>query len=89
MKTVTKFFIPVLIIGIGIVVMLGLLSLKEDKPKKVPQIKTKIVETTTVKLQPIEAEIAAFGRMQKQMEPLWKVKFHLNLPNPFQKGIQS
>ncbi len=63
MKSSTKIALPILILVIGFVAMWGLLSLKTKTPKRPPEVRTKIVETTVVRLQPVRTKITAYGRV--------------------------
>jgi len=48
---------------VGFVVMWGLLGLKKDTKKRLPEARTKIVETTVVQLGPVQTKITAYGRV--------------------------
>jgi membrane fusion protein (multidrug efflux system) len=63
MKRATKIAIPVLIVVAGYLAMMGLLSLKKEPPKRLPETRAKIVETAIVRLQPVRSEILAYGRV--------------------------
>jgi len=63
MKKSTKIAFPIIIVVAGLLVMMGLISLKTDPPKKTPEVKTKVVETEIVSLQSITSKVTAYGRV--------------------------
>jgi multidrug efflux pump subunit AcrA (membrane-fusion protein) len=63
MKLVTKIILPVLIVGVAIITMFGLISLRSEPPKRTPQVHTKVVETTVVNLHSVPTKVTAHGRV--------------------------
>jgi len=63
MKKSVKIALPILIIAAGFLIMLGLMSLRTDPPKKRPEVTTKIVETEIVSLHPVASKVTAYGRV--------------------------
>ncbi|HUU44832.1 MAG TPA: efflux RND transporter periplasmic adaptor subunit [Acidobacteriota bacterium] len=62
MKQSTKIILPVLIIVAGFAVMMSLLALREETPKRPPEARPKVVATSVVHLQPVQVEVTAYGR---------------------------
>ncbi|MCK4656495.1 MAG: HlyD family efflux transporter periplasmic adaptor subunit [candidate division Zixibacteria bacterium] len=63
MKRSTKILLPVLILVTAFAAMLLLLSFRTEPPKRVPEIRAKVVETAIVELQPVQIRITAYGRV--------------------------
>ena len=63
MKKSTKIYLPILIVVISFLLMLGLMSLRKETPRKNPEIRAKIVETKVVDLKPVQSTITAYGRV--------------------------
>ena len=63
MKVYAKFGIPILIVLIGFLIMVTLLSLKKDLPKKEPELSTKVVDTELVEKSEISAVTITYGRV--------------------------
>ena len=63
MRRSIKIILPVLIIVAGFAAMIGLLALRKETPKRPPEARAKLVETTIVELQPVQAEVVAYGRV--------------------------
>jgi multidrug efflux pump subunit AcrA (membrane-fusion protein) len=63
MKQKVKLILPVVILGVGFMLMLLFLNLRSDPPKKSFQRRAKIVDTEVVNLSSVPAEIVAFGRV--------------------------
>lgn len=63
MKLPTRIMLSVLILVIGFLIMWALLSLKSKTPKRPPEMRTKVVETSIVQLQPVQTRIHTYGRV--------------------------
>ncbi len=64
-----KIVLPIVIVVAAFFVMQGLASMKTDKTRKQPAVRTKIVETETVSLQNMPIRITAYGRV-KSSQPI-------------------
>jgi len=63
MKKATKIILPIAIVAIAALIMVGLLSLRKDPPKRPPENLVKIVETVTVQQHEVLTKISAYGRV--------------------------
>lgn len=63
MKTVTKFGLPLIILGLGYATMMVFLSLRSDPPPRTHTNRPKIVRAHVVDLIPVTTEITAYGRV--------------------------
>ncbi len=63
MKLPARIMLSVLILVVSFLGMWALISLKTGAPKRPPEIRTKIVETEIVQLQPVQTSIVTFGRV--------------------------
>ncbi|MFZ5981890.1 MAG: efflux RND transporter periplasmic adaptor subunit [Candidatus Zixiibacteriota bacterium] len=63
MKKTTKIYLPILIVVVSFLIMLGLMSLRSETPRKTPEVRAKIVETKIVNLSPVRSIITAYGRV--------------------------
>ena len=64
MRRIVFRILPVLILLAGIGAMLFLASFKTDPPRETPQPLVKIVQTRTVKRQPVATNVTAYGRLR-------------------------
>ena len=63
MKRPTRVTLSIVILATGFLGMWALLSLKTGSPKRPPEIRTKVVETAIVLLQPVQTSIITYGRV--------------------------
>ncbi len=63
MKRPTRVTLSIVILATGFLGMWALLSLKTGSPKRPPEIRTKMVETAIVLLQPVQTSIITYGRV--------------------------
>jgi len=63
MKKSTKIYLPVIIVVVSFLIMMGLMSLKSDTPRKTPEVRAKLVETKIVELSQVQSAITAYGRV--------------------------
>lgn len=63
MKKSTKIVLPLIIVIAGVLVMMGLISLRTNPPKKIPEAQVKLVETEIVSLQSVASNVTAYGRV--------------------------
>ncbi|MCD6249305.1 MAG: efflux RND transporter periplasmic adaptor subunit [candidate division Zixibacteria bacterium] len=72
----------VLILVAGFLSMWALLSLKTGTPKRPPEVRTKIVETAIVQLQPVQTRIITYGRVTSTQP----VMFYAEVAGTLQPG---
>ena len=63
MKKSTKIYLPIIIVAASFLLMLVLMNLKSDTPRKIPEIRAKLVETKIVELSQVPSNITAYGRV--------------------------
>ena len=63
MKTASKIIIPGIVLILAVAATMVLLGLKEDSAKRPPTLRSKVVETAVVKLQPVRTLVSAYGRV--------------------------
>jgi multidrug efflux pump subunit AcrA (membrane-fusion protein) len=63
MNKATKIVLPVAVVAIAALIMFGLLSLREDPPKRPPEDRAKIVTTAVIEMQTVPTVITAYGRV--------------------------
>jgi multidrug efflux pump subunit AcrA (membrane-fusion protein) len=78
----TKIVIPVLILVVGFIIMTGLLSLRTETPKRIPEARAKVVETKIVQLQSIQTAVTAYGRVTSAQP----VKLYSEVSGTLEKG---
>jgi len=85
MKLPTRITLSVLILVAGFLGMWALLSLKTGTPKRPPGVRTKIVETAIVQLQPVQTRIITYGRVTSSQPVL----LHAEVAGTLQPGTIS
>lgn len=63
MKLPVRIVLSVVILVVAFLGMWALIGLKKGTPKRPPEVRTKMVETTTVQLHPVQSKITTYGRV--------------------------
>lgn len=61
MKKLKVILFPVVILGLGAILMVTFLGMREDSPRRNPEPRTRVVDSRTVTLGPVAATITAYG----------------------------